>query len=102
MANYDGLASANIKMNNDNVTDRAYDICAEFVVDGNNVVINIINGKVVKDEKRIATFFKSTIRKDVSWLNDIADDEQNAINTAINDFISGCVATITATNPLNI
>lgn len=103
MANYDGVASANIKMNNSDDATRAYDISAEFIVDGGNIVINVISGKVLKGDTKVATFFKSTNRKDVSWMEGVDTEvEQNAINSAITAFINACISTITNTNPLSI
>lgn len=103
MANYNGIASANIKMNNSDDRARLYDISAEFTVDGENKVINVINGKVLRDDRTLTTFFKSTNRKDVSWMDSVnTEEEQNNINSAITLFINTCVETIESTNPLNI
>ena len=102
MATYDGVASANIKMNNNNDETRVYDISAEFVVDSDNKIVNVMSGRVRKDGVTLATFFKSTLRKDVSWNIIVEIEEQNVINTAVAEFIDDCVEAITATNPLNI
>lgn len=103
MATYDGVASANIKMNNSNDELRAYDISAEFVVDSDNKVVNVMNGRVSKDSVTLATFFKSTLRKDVSWRSTVeTEEEQNAINSAVTSFIADGIVSITDTNPLNI
>lgn len=103
MATYNGLASANIKMDNSDDVSRSYDISAEFVVDGTNEIINVMNGKVRRENVTLATFYKSTLRKDVSWMATVdTETEQNTINTAVTDFIDSCVTEIIASNPLSI
>lgn len=96
------LNSANVRMDNSVDADRVYDIAANVNVSGTEVTDT--NGEVrMKGDSSsvIATFNDNGYELSVNYRN-LPPEQQQTVNTAINDFIADAKAEVSTGEAFNI
>ena len=83
-----------VRMNNENDVNRAYAISAEVEYHFENENLNIHSGAVLDGDSVLATFSKYGSELNVQYIN-LTEEQQMAVLSAINDFISEVKASVT-------
>lgn len=83
-----------VRMNNENDVNRAYAISAEVEYHFENETLNIHSGAVLDGDSVLATFSKYGSELNVQYIN-LTEEQQMAVLSAINDFISEVKASVT-------
>ena len=81
-------------MNNENDVNRAYAISAEVEYHFENENLNIHSGAVLNGDSALATFSKYGSELNVQYIN-LTEEQQMAVLSAINDFISEVKESVT-------
>lgn len=83
-----------VRMNNENDVNRAYAISAEVEYHFENENLNIHSGAVLDGDSALATFSKYGSELNVQYI-DLTEEQQMAVLSAINDFISEVKESVT-------
>jgi hypothetical protein len=83
-----------VRMNNENDVNRAFDISAEVEYHFDNENLNIHSGAVLDGDSALATFSKYGSELNVQYIG-LTEEQQMAVLSAINDFISEVKESVT-------
>lgn len=83
-----------VRINNENDVNRVYAISAEVEYHFENENLNIHSGAVLDSDSVLATFSKYGSELNVQYIN-LTEEQQMAVLSAINDFISEVKASVT-------
>lgn len=83
-----------VRINNENDVNRAYAISAEVEYHFANGNLNIHSGAVLNGDSALATFSKYGSELNVQYIN-LTEEQQMAVLSAINDFISEVKESVT-------